>query len=330
MMGDSALRDSRGYSLVELLTALAITLAIAGAALVLVGHVQSVAQVQPEMGDMQQRFRVAVDALDRTLLAAGGGQWDPAGPSGNVFPSVMPYRAGSLANDVRAGVRYRPDAISIVSVTSRASQAILATSMPDPTAPIEAVAQPACPAGDPLCGFRVGMHAVISDRSGTHDVFEITALDPALRTLHHDSLTFQKAYEAGARVSEARLCIWSFDDSRGQLRYSDGIATDLPLVDNVVGLQFAYFDEALAPLDPAGLQDGPWWGAGLSAFDADLLRIRTVRALLRVQAAVSTLRGLDPLLFRRPGTARGGAWFLSDLSLTIEVSPRSLLWVRSP
>ena len=330
MSRQTASRGNRGHSLIELLIAMAITLAITGATLALISHAQTIAQAQPEAADMQQRLRVAVDALDRSLLIAGGGQSDVvrAGPSGNVFPSVMPYRAGYLANDVRAGVSYRPDAISIVSVTPSASQTVLVNSMPDGSAPIEVAPQPNCPTDDALCGFRVGMHAIISDYSGTYDVFEISSVESPLFMLQHDSSTFQKPYGAGSRVSEADLRIYYFDARSGQLRYSDGVGTDLPLVDNVVDLQFAYFGEALTPLDPVSLRDGPWWGSGLSVFDADLLRIRAVRVTLRVQAALSTLRGADRQLFRRPGTAGGDTRFLPDLSVAFDVSPRNLLWVR--
>lgn len=326
----SAPGGHRGHSLVELLIAMAITLAVTGATLALVSHAQSIAQTQPEAGDMQQRLRVAVDALDRSLLIAGGGQSDAgsAGPSGNVFPSVMPYRAGYLTSDVRAGVPYRPDAISIVSVTPSASQTVLVNSMTGASAVIEVAPQPNCPIGDALCGFRAGMHAIISDSSGTYDVFEISAVESLLLTLRHDSSTFQKPYGAGSRVSEGDLRIYYFDAGTSQLRYSDGIGTDLPLVDNVVDVQFAYFGEALTPLDPAALRDGPWWGSGLSVFDADLLRIRAVRVTVRVQAALSTLRGADRRLFSRPGTAAGGARFLPDLTVSFDVSPRNLLWVR--
>lgn len=330
MKRQTASQGNRGHSLIELLIAMAITLAVTGATLALISHAQAIAQAQPEAADMQQRLRVVVDALDRSLLMAGGGQSDAAraGPSGNVFPAVMPYRAGHSNSDVTAGVSYRPDAISIVSVTPSASQTCLVNSMPDGSADIDVAPQPNCPADDALCGFRAGMHAIISDYSGTYDVFEISSVQSPLLKLQHDSSTFQKPYGVGSRVSEADLRIYYFDAGSGQLRYSNGLGTDLPLVDNVVDLQFAYFGETLTPLAPTSFRDGPWWGSGLSVFDADLLRIRAVRVTVRVQAALSTLRGVDRQLFRRPGTAGGDARFLPDVSVAFAVSPRNLLWVR--
>ena len=68
-----------GFSLVELLLAGLITLVVVGGALALAGPAQRMFQAQPEAADMQQRTRVAVDALRRDLLMAGAGTY--AGPS---------------------------------------------------------------------------------------------------------------------------------------------------------------------------------------------------------------------------------------------------------
>ena len=72
-----------------------------------------------------------------------------------------------------------------------------------------------------------------------------------------------------------------------QLRRYDGAATDRPVVDHVVKLQFDYFGADRMRLDPSVFQDGPWYPNNTDAnrFDADLLRIRRVRVMLRVQAA---------------------------------------------
>jgi len=72
-----------------------------------------------------------------------------------------------------------------------------------------------------------------------------------------------------------------------QLMRYDGLHTDLPVVDRVVGFELMYFDEGDTPLDPAVLQDGPWRPSDpdVGMFDADLLRIRRVRVRLRLEAA---------------------------------------------
>jgi hypothetical protein len=69
--------------------------------------------------------------------------------------------------------------------------------------------------------------------------------------------------------------------------------------------------------------DGPWCGVGEGRFDADLLRVRAVRVMLRVQAAVPAFRARAPAFFE-PGTSRSGQRFLPDLSATFKVWPRNM------
>jgi hypothetical protein len=82
-----------------------------------------------------------------------------------------------------------------------------------------------------------------------------------------------------------------------QLMQYDGGVSDLPMLDHVVRLSFDYFGTTTAGgpiirLEPTVLADGPWIeDAAHRVFDADLLRVREVRALLR-------LEGTDPLLRR--------------------------------
>ena len=89
----------------------------------------------------------------------------------------------------------------------------------------------------------------------------------------------------------------------------DGIATELPLVDHVADLRFEYFDADGSQIATARLADGPWIpnAAALNRFDADLLAIRRVRAIVRVTPA-RTFVGLP----------------VSDLEVRLDVSPRNL------
>jgi type II secretory pathway pseudopilin PulG len=85
-----------------------------------------------------------------------------------------------------------------------------------------------------------------------------------------------------------------------QLMQYDGGLSDLPMLDHVVRLSFDYFGTATASgplvrLDPATLVDGPWiQDAAQRTFDADLLRVREVRALLRLESTDPMLRPLVP------------------------------------
>jgi hypothetical protein len=94
-----------------------------------------------------------------------------------------------------------------------------------------------------------------------------------------------------------------------QLMRYDGNESDLPLADHVSGLQFDYFGADGTPLDPAALQDGPWFPDenDRDRFDTDLLNIRRVRVTLRVQPASGALRRLLP-----------------DREIRFDVAPRNL------
>ena len=85
-----------------------------------------------------------------------------------------------------------------------------------------------------------------------------------------------------------------------QLMQYDGGLSDLPMLDHVVLLSFDYFGPAtsggpLVRLEPATLVDGPWIeDAEQRTFDADLLRVREVRASLRLESTDPWLRRLVP------------------------------------
>jgi hypothetical protein len=111
------------------------------------------------------------------------------------------------------------------------------------------------------------------------------------------------------------------------IRYN-GASSDAPVADHVVALGFAYLEETLsglAAIDPSEFVDGPWLPNAIDAdrYDADLLRIRVVRATLRVEASAASLRGASPDWFARPGTARGSR-FLRDQVVAFDAAPRQL------
>ncbi len=94
---------------------------------------------------------------------------------------------------------------------------------------------------------------------------------------------------SGAAAAVTRTYYLRIDPATrtSQLMRYDGRHTDLPVVDRLAALDLTYFDEGDAPLDAAALQDGPWRSSDpdVGVFDADLLRIRRVRVVLRVEAA---------------------------------------------
>jgi prepilin-type N-terminal cleavage/methylation domain-containing protein len=94
-----------------------------------------------------------------------------------------------------------------------------------------------------------------------------------------------------------------------QLARYDGLSTELPLVDQIAGLRFEYFDASGTLMTLSTFTDGPWVPDSVAGdrFDADLLAIRGVRATLRVRPA-RVFVGLP----------------MSDLEVVIDVSPRNV------
>lgn len=361
-------RDA-GFSLVELLLSTAIMLVVTGAVFSIVNPAHDTSRVQPEMADMQQRMRVGADMLYKDLVMAGAGVYQGAS-SGSLmkyFAPILPYRTGRVDPDPAKGVFFRPDAISMVYVPNTAAQTTIRDRMPLPSSEIKVNQQPNCPQGDPLCGFKDDMSLLIFDDSGTWDSFEVTNVQTDALHLQHRGQDFNKAYEAGANIVQADWHTYYFDAANNQLRHYDGLQTDTPLVDNVVGLRFTYFgtpdpptepkpvigtencvidtagkpklavlpsdSQSLVELDPAILTDGgvgavAWCGANSNVFDPDLYRVRKVRVSLRVQVGPVSLRGSSTMLFRNPGVASVGDRYVPDYEMVFDVTPRNLNLTR--
>jgi hypothetical protein len=88
-------------------------------------------------------------------------------------------------------------------------------------------------------------------------------------------------------------------------------------------------DGPLVRLNEAQLSDGPWCpdAAHPLRFDADLLRVRRVSALVRVQSAIAALRGPTGPMFAHGGSASDPGRLLPDIEGRVSVSPINLLFV---
>lgn len=355
-----------GYSLIELLVSTAIMVTVTGAIFSLMNPAQGSAQTQPEVADMQQRMRVGNETIFKELMMAGAGPYQGAvtGSLVNFFAPVLPRRIGRLNPD--AATVFREDAITLTYIPNTYSQTTLSGAMPTTSAELKVTPQSNCPAdGDQLCGFEDGMDVAIFDSSGNFDLFTVTkSQDAAAHLQHRGQEELSKAYDVGAQVTQIVSNTFYLNTQTNQLMRYNGGDNDVPLVDNVVDLKFEYFGEivppalprppageanclydaagnysaalptlspdngSLAELPAAMLIDGPMCGGGASQFDADLLRIRKVRVTMRVQASSPSLRGMDTMLFRNPGTSKGGDRFVPDYTISFEVAPRNLNLTR--
>src|SRR5262245_12282506 len=125
----SARSSDSGFSLVEMLVAVAVAVTTFGVLLYAASRGQRIARAQPEAADEQQRIRVAVEMLRRDLLTSGSG---PAhgietGPLTRYFPSIVPARTGARNADPE--LTFFTDRISIFAVPEGAVSARLSSSM---------------------------------------------------------------------------------------------------------------------------------------------------------------------------------------------------------
>jgi type II secretory pathway pseudopilin PulG len=199
----------RGFTIIEVVVSLALLLAITAGVFAAIQTSPDTAAVQSEMADMQQRVRVAVDALLRDAVGATG---------------VVPCRWGGPSQDPPG--TFRTDAATFVSAAG----------------------------------------------TTTYWLKTVAATD-----------TFQLTSWAG------------------------GTSPDVPVVDHVVDLRFAYFGDGTVPLSTAPLPG-----------------VRSLTVAIRVEAALVALRGPAGALFSRPGTARNGRRWAPDLAVRLRVAPRNL------
>lgn len=199
-------------------------------------------------------------------MAGAGGHSAEAGSLGYYFASILPFRRGARAADPPAS--FFSDRISVLYVPPSAAETRVSAAMTDPQMDIPVQAQRACPGHDPLCGFKTNTTAAIFDETGAVDTFRITGIVQSPAALQHAGQTLSKPYGAGSFVSQmVTVTYWLKTDLNGQtdqLMKYDGYQTDLPLIDNIVGLNFEYYGDPVSPVLRKPLADvrGPWTSYG--------------------------------------------------------------------
>jgi prepilin-type N-terminal cleavage/methylation domain-containing protein len=244
----------KGFSLVELLVAMAITLVVAATTLSLLGPAHDAFQVQPETADLQQRIRVGIDALQRDVLMAGAGMYaaGDVGPLHRWLPPVMPYRAFGAGSDAADGTYFRADAISLLFIPSTASQTTLAEPVPAGMLDVIIDNPATCPApaASQVCGLVAGDQVILFEPSGVWDVFSIDRVDEG-GVLALKGSRPARGFAAGADVAEVRAITYALkaDPASGasQLVRSEGLAPAQPMFDHIVKLEFQYLGEPEPP-----------------------------------------------------------------------------------
>jgi prepilin-type N-terminal cleavage/methylation domain-containing protein len=248
----SIVGGQQGFTITEMLVAMAIMLTVTAATFNLMNPAQGMFAAQPEVSDMQQRLRIGVETLYKDLLMAGGGTYSGSatGSLGNYFAPVLPYRTGNVTPDPPGS--YKTSALTLMYVPPTTAQTTIADPMPSVSAEIKVTAEAGCPNGDALCGFKEGMTVLIFDASGAFDTFNITNVQSSALHLQHRGEDLNKPYGTGSYISQiAQYTYWLKTDTVAetyQLMRYDGNQSDLPIAENVVGLAFEYYGEPLAPM----------------------------------------------------------------------------------
>ena len=285
-------------TVVEFLVSACITVLVAGAALSAVAPLQRAFAAQPEAASLTQRARVVSEVLSGDLRQAS---------------LLLPIRIGDVDDDPARGVFYRSDVVTVL------------------TDPMEALAR--------------GLVAPSTSRTyhrkrDGEGVWQLMQYDghasdqPAVEDVV--DLAFEYFGEANPPAAVVT--------QRGRTRATYGPAPPAAGIDDpgdswgagenctfannggghVTRLQ-ALGAPGIVPIPPAILTDGPWCPDAAHAFrfDADLLRVRSVRVRIRLQAT-APFRGAAGPWFLNSGSAGDSARYVRDEIVFLEIAPRNV------
>ena len=265
--------DAGGFTVVELMASIALTLVVCGTVLTLLDAVRRTTASNAEVDELQQRLRAAIHLVADELVNAGAGPDRTPLAGSLVLPAVVPYRRGQVADDAQAGVTYRSDVLSVAYVAGSPAQAEVAAAA-DLGGVLQVELRPNCGAVAPVavCGFVKDMRVLLFDPSGAHDLLTVEDVaGPNVQLSYQGALS--STYASGTAIL-AHVAVHTYarrpDPETGvpQLAHYDGFLTERAAVDHVVGLRFEYFGEADAPrmlpgAEP-GVTRGPWTTYGLA------------------------------------------------------------------
>jgi Tfp pilus assembly protein PilW len=228
---EAAMMD-RGFSVIELLVALTMTLAIAGALASAVPPAREAFDRVPAEFEMQQRGRTAIDVLSQALRSAGRNvaATESLRPLSDLLPAVSlsaPDGNGAFAE------------LKVIAPLTDPAQGVLAATQGSPAAAMILEAD-RCPIVADVCGFRSGSTAVIVDGLGNHDVFHVAATVAAARILTPVN-ALSRPYAAGSavvEVDELTFTLVQQPDTSYTLVRRTAAGAIQPVVDFVTALSF--------------------------------------------------------------------------------------------
>lgn len=257
-----------GFSLLEVLVSTTVLMVILGVVFQATAPAQTAMLAEPERSDMQQRGRASVAVLGDDLRRAGGGTafGSAGGTLNRVLAPIVPFRRGRRLADPVGTVR--SDVVSVVRRADLGPHTTLATPLPAQSGSTTISLDPSCRVSDPACGFAAGMTVLVADASH-HSFFSIVSVSGSTLVLTHNSEDSTHVFPTGEThiMEVVSRTYYLAEDAAGvfQLKRYDGDGgSDVPVVDHVVTLDFAYLGDA----DPPAMTQlraapaGPWTSYG--------------------------------------------------------------------
>ena len=200
---------SRGFSILELLIATAITALLTAAIATVVPTLQIYFERTPAAIDLQQRGRTAIDAIAQAVRSAD---------------RVVLLDAGRLMT-IAPGIN--------------AARGVLGQDQADAGADLF-LSDDRCPSVPEVCGFERGASALIDEGSGRFDLFIVGSINAAARSISARH-RFDQPYAAHAEVVEVEAYTFRLDaqadGSRSLVRDTAAGAVQ-PIVDRVSAVRF--------------------------------------------------------------------------------------------
>jgi len=279
-------RAAVGFTTLELLVAMALTLVVVGAVLELASA--DAFTTQSEVSDMQQRLRVAAGFVFHDLSAAD---------------SVRPYRSGVAAADPPG--TFKVDTVTVLGQSTTVTYWLKT----DERAGVD---QLMSSTGGSSLDVPVVDHVV-----GLRFEYFGDPRPPTMVAPLADPIGPWTTY--GPRPSE--IAVPPYRPRENCVFQDNGTEQPSPRLPALVPDA-----GHLVVLGPSQLSDGPWCpdDSASDRWDADLLRVRTIAVTLRVQAASAALRGPASALFVHQGRARISQRWAPDLEVRLRISPRNL------
>ena len=236
--------SARGFTLVELLIALLVLLAISAAVWMLMSSVRDAFERSVSAGDAAARSRSAIELLTSDLRQAGTGLTD-------VAAVAVPHASLDLLDAVAPFT-----ALSVLRTTQNAAQGVLRDAAPDGASTLQLESAFACAGTNPACGFLPGTGSAIFDaarleRIGVESVFESMSVLQLAAPM-------SASFPVGAHVAALQTTTYGTRaDTNGVrlVRLTSGGA-EQTLIDHLVKLEFTLYGVSAPPV-PAAQEDAP-------------------------------------------------------------------------